>query len=100
MNRRLVSEFVSNPWPRVELVVALNPQRGDVPIRIALLNKRITVLCPVDKLNNVPKGLGIDVMGDFTMGNDFVTNHGLITPRGIIVLSRTAMNKQFTGLFT
>lgn len=55
---------------------------GSIPIRIILLKGELSVLCPVNKLNNVPKGLPFRVQGDFVMGDNFVDNPGLITETG------------------
>lgn len=65
---------------------------GSIPIRIMILKGEITVLCPVNKLNSVPKGLPFKVQGDFVMANNFVDNHGLITETGRAYFWGTAIH--------
>lgn len=55
---------------------------GAIPIKVVLVNRTLSVLIPVKKLNNLPKGLPFDVYGDFVMEDNFEANCGLITREG------------------
>jgi len=57
---------------------------GTVPIKIGIMNRSLVILVPVNMLNNVPKGLKLNVQGDFQMTNNFADNDGCITTEGKI----------------
>lgn len=97
MRKRIVSLECSAKRPDVRFVGGpLDPiPLGSVPIRLEIISKEITVLCPVDKLNNLPKGLAFNVQGDFSMENNFEHKHGLITKEGITYVWNTAIHRLY-----
>jgi len=56
-----------------------------IPVRLLVNFKgRVVVLCPVGKLNNVPKSFPLNVQEDFMVPNNFVDNSALLTAQGVI----------------
>lgn len=56
---------------------------GCVPIRVSIIDGSLLVLCPVNRLKDVPKRLAYKVQADFCTADNFEDNSGLITPEGI-----------------
>lgn len=67
-----------------------------IPIRLSFIEKELTVLCPVNKLNKVPSGLPFNVQEDFFITDDFANNHGLITKDRRTICWHTALNRLLT----
>lgn len=95
MNKRVIhntKDLLPGP-KRIRIIrqIPLSIPGGCVPIRLLFIKRTLTVLCPVNKLNNVPKGLPFDVQGDMCMGNNFEDSDGLITPEGTTYVWRTSI---------
>lgn len=55
-----------------------------IPIRIGTWKGRVLVLCPVNRLNDIPKGLPFSVQADLGVADNFVSNFALLTKTGRI----------------
>lgn len=53
-----------------------------VPIRLVFIKGELSVICPVNKLNNLPKGLPFRVQGDWAMDDNFENASGCVTKEG------------------
>jgi len=57
---------------------------GWLPIKIEVFRGSVFILCPVNRLNNVPKSFPLRVQADFLVANNLVNNTALLTYSGII----------------
>lgn len=87
-----------------EAIVWLNrkplDQGGAIPVKVGLFKGSVVAVCPVDKLNDVPKGLPFSVQAEFFPVENFGDNNGLLTKGGILYVWDTAIRRLVRGLST
>lgn len=55
-----------------------------IPIRLEVFKGAVVVLCPVNRLNDIPKTFPAKVQADFCVEDNLVNNSALLNSEGVI----------------